>query len=176
MLSSDAAANAFQSTHGRRHPAALLQLAKMHAFGLSVHRDHLEARTLRDQFAASKPPETWLKDLDRLLAAAAEDLQAPPADGRRPRRVLWNEPPAYPGDLRRRRVTGSARVQFSLDDLGFTRDVTLLEASHPEFGPAAIAAVRQWRFDPEWENGVAQRGPTETTVRFNPPIGPSAEP
>ncbi len=167
----EVAAEAFQSEHGRKHPMALRHLVKMYAFGLAVPRDPHEARTLRDQFAASRPPAAMLQDLDRVLEATTADLDPAPESGKRPQRALWQEPPVYPGDLRRSRVSGSARVQYALDAQGFTRDVTLLEASHPEFGPAAVTAVRQWRFDPEWEGGVAQLGPRETTVRFTPPAG-----
>lgn len=82
-----------------------------------------------------------------------------PADRERPiRTVDWDHlvsppvrlqgaMPLYPPELRSRAVRGFARVAFIVDMEGVVRVPVILEASDPQFGSAALAAVKGWRFD-----------------------------
>lgn len=63
--------------------------------------------------------------------------------------------PAYPQSLRTYPVRGHATVDFVIDAEGRVRVSTVLAASAPEFGEAALTAVRQWRFEPTQQHGAA---------------------
>jgi TonB family protein len=56
--------------------------------------------------------------------------------------------PQYPFELRRQSVSGEAVVDFIVDVNGDVRNAFVLRATHPEFGPAALASVVQWKFKP----------------------------
>lgn len=55
--------------------------------------------------------------------------------------------PAFPAELARRGVKGTASVSFFVDTDGKVRIPVVTAADAPEFAQAALAAVRQWRFD-----------------------------
>jgi len=64
--------------------------------------------------------------------------------------------PEYPRAARRRNVTGSVDVSFTVTTDGRVRELTVLQSDPPgTFDESAIDAVRQWRFAPVIENGVA---------------------
>ncbi len=56
--------------------------------------------------------------------------------------------PRYPEELKRKGVNGSAIVEFVVASDGAIRNVKVVDATHPAFGVAAIAAVKQWQFKP----------------------------
>jgi TonB family protein len=70
-----------------------------------------------------------------------EDLQSTPE------RIVASMP-AYPQALRAQPVRGYASVSFVIDAEGEVRVPVIIEASEPEFGNAALAAVKRWRFAP----------------------------
>lgn len=61
--------------------------------------------------------------------------------------------PAYPRALIQERVTGSAKVSVVLDQLGAVQDVTVVEATHPDFGAATKAMMQNWQFAPALKAG-----------------------
>lgn len=73
---------------------------------------------------------------------------------RTPRRIAGSMP-AYPETLRSRPVRGHAMIDFIIDATGRVRVPTIADSSAAEFGEAALAAVRAWRFEPPQEDGVA---------------------
>jgi protein TonB len=64
--------------------------------------------------------------------------------------------PEYPRSARRRGLTGSVDVTFTVTTEGRVRDA-IVSRSNPgiTFDHAAIDAVEKWRFEPTVENGVA---------------------
>ena len=68
--------------------------------------------------------------------------------------------PEYPKQLKNAKVAGRAVVKVHVNELGSVSDPVVKEASDPEFGRAALDAVRQWRFLPRIKEGQ----PVETTV------------
>ena len=61
--------------------------------------------------------------------------------------------PAYPRALLQERITGSAKVSVVLDSLGSVQDVTVVEATHPDFGAATMAMMQNWQFAPALKAG-----------------------
>ncbi len=61
--------------------------------------------------------------------------------------------PAYPRALLQENVTGSATISVVLDQLGTVKDVTVVAASHPDFGAATKAMMQNWEFAPALKAG-----------------------
>lgn len=74
-------------------------------------------------------------------------------------------PPQYPFDLKSRGIEGKVIVQFMIDEKGIVSDCVAISSSNPGFEPAALDAVRQWRFKPAVKDGR----PVKSQMTF--PIG-----
>jgi len=61
--------------------------------------------------------------------------------------------PIYPYELRKKGITGSAVVGFIVDTKGNVHDVRVIQATHEEFGMAAVACVSKWKFKPGVRGG-----------------------
>lgn len=59
------------------------------------------------------------------------------------------EDPVFPYEQLLAGEEGYAVVKFTLDGDGKVESSTVLEASHPEFGSALLAAIDNWKFKPE---------------------------
>lgn len=68
-------------------------------------------------------------------------------------KALARPMPVYPATLQSRAIEGSAAVRFYVDEEGRVRLPEVIEASTPEFGEAAVAAVAQWRYEPPRQDG-----------------------
>lgn len=68
-------------------------------------------------------------------------------------RALVGPPPLYPKKLRKQKVEGEAVLKFKIDERGYLSDASVVSATQPEFGEAAMAVIRQWRFMPQVEEG-----------------------
>lgn len=70
-----------------------------------------------------------------------------------PPRPLVIGAPVYPFELLEQKLKGSATVNFLVDPSGHTREVTVHEATQPEFGAAAAAMISAWEFEPARKDG-----------------------
>jgi len=61
--------------------------------------------------------------------------------------------PVYPDSLIETGKDGVAKVTFTVNKKGLVEDPVLAEASEPEFGAAALTAIRDWRFKPAMTDG-----------------------
>lgn len=61
--------------------------------------------------------------------------------------------PLYPVEMSRAGLGGKASVQFRVTSAGEVADVKLVAAAFPEFGEAALRAVKTWRFRSLTEHG-----------------------
>jgi TonB family protein len=76
--------------------------------------------------------------------------------------------PEYPRAARRRNLTGSVEVQFTVTTDGRVRAMSILRSNPGDtFDQAAMDAVEQWRFEPTIENGVAVEKRTAVRLAFN---------
>jgi protein TonB len=95
-------------------------------------------------------------------------ISAAPGMQQRDLSPLATPDPTYPPAAFRDGITGWVEVEFTVNELGATRDVAVID-SQPRgvFDDAAIAAVADWKYQPRIVNGqpVAQR--TAVTLRFN---------
>jgi len=73
--------------------------------------------------------------------------------------------PAYPALARSARIEGSVVLEAVISKTGTIENLQLL-SGHPMLVPAAIEAVRQWRYKPYVLNGDAIEVETQITVNF----------
>jgi TonB family protein len=78
-------------------------------------------------------------------------------------------PPDYPAELKSQKLAGSAEVKCLVTAKGVVKSVELVSATHPAFGPAAVAAVSKWKFDPAVKNRQFVDAETVVTVEFTAP-------
>jgi protein TonB len=74
--------------------------------------------------------------------------------------------PTYPPLARSARIQGTVVLQAMISKLGTIENLQLL-SGHPLLAPAAIEAVRQWRYRPYILNNEAVEVETQITVNFS---------
>lgn len=81
-------------------------------------------------------------------------------------RLVYRAPPVYPDLALRGRVSAVLILEALVDTHGNVKDVKLLRG-HPLFDEAALAAVRQWRYQPLLLNGEPTEFILSVTVMFS---------
>jgi len=76
-----------------------------------------------------------------------------------------DSPPVYPELAIRTRVEGRVEIECRIDTSGRVVDATVVRG-HPLLGPAALAAVRTWAYQPTLLNGVPVSVIMTVTVHF----------
>lgn len=79
--------------------------------------------------------------------------------------LVTNVQPQYPGGARQARVQGSVVLKAVIDKNGDVEQLTLV-SGHPLLAPAAIEAVKQWKYKPYLLNGEAVKVETQIIVNF----------
>lgn len=82
-------------------------------------------------------------------------------------RPVFQTPPNYPFELRKRKVEGSVYVLFVVDEDGKVVNPKVEKTSNPGFDAPALEAVRQWKFEPGVRNGQKVRFKMRVPVRFS---------
>jgi protein TonB len=76
--------------------------------------------------------------------------------------------PEYPRAARRRNITGSVDVTFTVTTDGKVRSAEILRSEPAEtFDEAALDAVTRWRFEPFIEDGAAVEKRTAVRLAFD---------
>lgn len=70
-----------------------------------------------------------------------------------PARFLSGEAPVYPITRLLNGESGTAEVEYTIDENGVPQDVRVLNATYKYFGAHAVIAVRKWRFSPAMKDG-----------------------
>lgn len=91
-----------------------------------------------------------------LLCLAVVPLQA----AKTTPQLIEGQQPAYPDALKKKGTTGEAKILTQIDETGAVTQASVKSATHEEFGTAALAAVKTWRFKPAEQDGK----PVATTV------------
>ena len=74
--------------------------------------------------------------------------------------------PAYPPLARQARIQGQVMLQAEISKDGTIQNLRLI-SGHPMLAPAAIEAVKQWRYKPYYLNGEPVEVETQITVIFS---------
>jgi periplasmic protein TonB len=80
-------------------------------------------------------------------------------------KLVRQVPPVYPDLALQARVSATVILEALVDTRGNVRDAKVLRG-HPLFDEAAIAAVKQWRYQPLLLNGQPTEFILSVTVRF----------
>ena len=78
-------------------------------------------------------------------------------------------PPDYPKQLKKSRIKGTVRLHFTIRANGEVKNPTIVSASDPAFGEAALDSIRIWRFLPRIKGGHPVETAVDLPVEFEPP-------
>lgn len=67
--------------------------------------------------------------------------------------VMTRTAPVYPSYLRERGIQGVVTVEMLVDSTGRVVEAKAVRATVPEFGAQAVAAAKQWTFNPAEADG-----------------------
>jgi hypothetical protein len=102
------------------------------------------------------------------VARVDQETQSPVGGQLRPPHMLTRTAPVFPDHLREEEREGIVRLAALIGTDGTVADVSVVEASHPDYATAAEDAVRGWT----WEEPLLNCTPIEVgvtvTVRFVP--------
>ena len=86
--------------------------------------------------------------------------------------------PVYPLDMRTVGHTGTAVVEFIVDQSGTVIEARSVRADSPSFAQAAVDAVKKWKFVPGIRHGVPVNTMMTVPIKFDlsPMIGPIQSP
>jgi len=101
--------------------------------------------------------------LDRMVLRRVQGVAAAPL------RPFVGPAPEYPPAFYQRKIRGEAVVKFRVTRTGAVLDPAVLSATAPEFGEAALAAIRLWRFLPAVKDGQPVEGVAQMPFQFAPP-------
>jgi TonB family protein len=79
--------------------------------------------------------------------------------------ILTKVQPHYPDDAKQARIQGQVVLQAVIDKNGDVEQLTLL-SGHPMLAPAALEAVKQWKYKPYLLNGQPVKVETQVVVNF----------
>jgi protein TonB len=79
--------------------------------------------------------------------------------------VISKVQPSYPPDAKLGRIQGSVVMAVVIGKVGNVQQVSLV-SGHPMLTPAAIDAVKQWKYRPYLLNGTPVEVDTQITVNF----------
>ncbi|MGD0508131.1 MAG: energy transducer TonB [Terriglobales bacterium] len=79
--------------------------------------------------------------------------------------LVTKVPPQYPDDAKQARIQGQVVLTAVIDKNGDVENLTLV-SGHPLLAPAAIEAVKQWKYKPYLLNGQPVAVETQVTVSF----------
>lgn len=83
-------------------------------------------------------------------------------------RKVYHVDPAYPGELRGKKVEGAASVIFIVDAAGKVTSPRIEKSAHPSFAKPAMDAVKQWKFEPGLKGGQRVACRMRVSIRFQP--------
>ena len=102
--------------------------------------------------------------LDGLIARRIKDRP----DG--PLAVFFGPMPDYPAKLEKSKIPGEVQLRVRIRPTGAVVDATIVSATEPSMGEAALTAVRQWRFLPRIKNGRPVETIAVIPIAFTPTL------
>jgi protein TonB len=86
-------------------------------------------------------------------------------------RLIREVQPEYPEAARRRHIRGFVIIEIHVNREGHVTEARVVRG-HPLFVDAALAAVRQWVYQPFTFDGAVVEGITAVAISFPPPGKP----
>jgi protein TonB len=82
-------------------------------------------------------------------------------------RPIFQAAPAYPFELRQKKVEGVVYMLFIVDKDGRVVNPKVEKSDHPAFERPALDAVRQWKFEPAVRGGEKVASKVRIPIRFS---------
>jgi periplasmic protein TonB len=77
--------------------------------------------------------------------------------------------PEYPAAAKRDGIQGSVDLEVIVSSRGAVEDVSVISATPPDiFEKSALAAVRKWRYDPRFVDGLPSEAHLKVHLEFGP--------
>ena len=108
--------------------------------------------------------QALLGESDRSVGSSGEPFRI--GDGIRAPAKVVDVQPVYPPEAQEARDQGVVILEATLTRTGAVSDVEVLRSAVPALDEAAIAAVRQWRYEPTLVDGEAVSILLTVTVNF----------
>ncbi|MFZ0138032.1 MAG: energy transducer TonB [Candidatus Sulfotelmatobacter sp.] len=164
------------SGHPMLAPAAIEAVKQWKYKPYLLNGDAVEvATTVTVNFTLSgkSPAEGAVSDAPGAVTSSNPENAPPPAVPQRIRvsqgvmqgLLVSKVQPEYPPDAKDQRVQGAVVLKVSIDKEGNVANVQLVNG-HPLLAPAAIEAVKQWKYKPFLLDGVPLEVETQVTVNF----------
>jgi periplasmic protein TonB len=84
-------------------------------------------------------------------------------------KLIRRVPPDYPSAAKRDGIEGSVDLEVAISSQGVVEDVSVVNATPPDmFEKSAVAAVRKWKYDPRFVDGL----PSEAHLKVHLDFGP----
>jgi protein TonB len=83
-------------------------------------------------------------------------------------RAVYQSAPAYPADMRGKKVEGVVTVIFVVESTGKVSDLKVESSNNPSFERPAMEAIRRWKFDPGLKAGHPVSCKMRVPIRFQP--------
>jgi TonB family protein len=115
--------------------------------------------TVRVEFsdASDAGAETSVPKVESPASITEEDMRD---------RLVYRVAPTYPPLARQARIQGTVILRIVINSLGEVRETQLI-SGHPMLAPAAVEAVKKWRYVPYESDGKTVEMQTEVRVIFN---------
>lgn len=77
--------------------------------------------------------------------------------------------PDYPSAAKKDGVAGSVDLEITVSAQGAVENVSVVQATPPEmFDKSAVAAVRKWKYDPRFVDGLPSQAHLKVHLEFGP--------
>ena len=81
-------------------------------------------------------------------------------------KVLHQDIPSYPDELRRKGIEGQVELQVGIDEEGNVGGVRILKSLNPYLDNSAVQALKQWKYEPVLRDGTPVPVVLTLTVNF----------
>jgi TonB family protein len=112
--------------------------------------------TVRVEFAQKSEADTGSSAPESPISVSAEDMRD---------RLVYRVAPLYPPLARQARIQGTVILRIVINQVGAVSDVQLV-SGHPMLAPAAVEAVKKWRYLTHETDGKTADMQTEVMVIF----------
>jgi TonB family protein len=150
------------SMSNQRRLAALLSCA-----GILVLSSVLAVQA----FPLVAPAESPARESAPARIVAQDEREKPPPPHKPPRKLVYKVAPEFPEEGKKVRGREDVVLEVSIEKSGEVSDVKVLKG-HPSFNESAVAAVKQWKFEPTEQSPAM----ATITIRFVPPPPPPPPP
>lgn len=144
-----------QEMHDRMLKEYLQQKQELNQEELRKARQRYEelVRAYPADAAGQKEARDRIAEMERLYAEKRDRDEQQKSGSDRKTKVIYKVEPTYTEDARAKQIEGSVQLGLTVDQTGMPQNIQVKRSLYPSLDQAAIAALRQWRFEPGIKDG-----------------------